>query len=50
MEYTMEFADAVSPTDERVDDNGVSIVIDAKAVLFLLGTEMDVKTDKFASI
>ncbi len=41
MEYTMEFADAVSPTDERVDDNGVSIVIDAKAVLFLLGSVVD---------
>ena len=41
MEYTMEVADAVSPTDERVDDNGVSIVIDAKAVLFLLGSVVD---------
>ena len=41
MEYTMEFVDAVSPTDERVDDNGVSIVIDAKAVLFLLGSVVD---------
>jgi iron-sulfur cluster assembly protein len=41
MEYTMEFVNAVSPTDERVDDNGVSIVIDAKAVLFLLGSVID---------
>ena len=37
----MEFVDAVSATDERVDDNGVSIVIDAKAVLFLLGSVVD---------
>jgi iron-sulfur cluster assembly protein len=41
MEYTMEFVDAASPTDEHVDDNGVSIVIDAKAVLFLLGSVVD---------
>ena len=34
MEYTMSYAEAADPTDERVDDNGVSIVIDAKAVLF----------------
>jgi len=41
MEYTMSYADAADPTDERVDDNGVSIVIDAKAVLFLLGSVID---------
>src|SRR5262245_44088058 len=38
MEYTMSYADAAEPNDERVDDNGVSIVIDGKAVLFLLGS------------
>jgi len=41
MEYTMGYVDAVSPNDERVEDNGVSIVIDAKAVLFLLGSVID---------
>jgi len=41
MEYTMDYVDAASSTDERVDDNGVSIVIDAKAVLFLLGSVID---------
>lgn len=41
MEYTMSYADAADPMDERVDDNGVSIVIDAKAVLFLLGSVID---------
>jgi iron-sulfur cluster assembly protein len=41
MEYTMSYADAPEPNDERVDDNGVSIVIDAKAVLFLLGSVID---------
>ena len=41
MEYTMDYVDAVSANDERVEDNGVSIVIDAKAVLFLLGSLID---------
>ena len=46
MEYTMEYADAVKPTDEIVEEKGVKILVDPKAVLFLLGTEMDYKTDK----
>ena len=49
MEYTMEYADAVAPTDEVVEDKGVKILIDPKAVLFLLGTEMDYKTEKLSA-
>jgi len=49
MEYTMEYADAVKPTDEVIEDKGVRILIDPKAVLFLLGTEMDFKTEKLSS-
>ena len=41
MEYTMEWAEEKRPFDEVVEDKGVKIMIDAKAVLFLLGTEMD---------
>ena len=41
MEYTMEYADARDPLDEVVEDKGVMILIEPKAVLFLLGTEMD---------
>ncbi len=48
MEYTMEYAEAVGPTDEVVEDKGVKILIDPKAVLFLIGTEMDYKTDKLS--
>ena len=43
MEYTMEYVDRIGPTDEVVEDKGVKILIDPKAVLFLLGTEMDWK-------
>ncbi|MDI3471352.1 MAG: Iron-sulfur cluster assembly iron binding protein SufA [Pseudolabrys sp.] len=49
MEYTMEYAEALAPTDEIVEDKGVTILIDPKAVLFLLGTEMDYKRDKLAA-
>lgn len=41
MEYTMSYADRADPLDERVDDRGVSILIDPKAVLFLLGSVID---------
>ena len=44
--YTVEYAHDVRPTDEVVEDKGVKILIDPKAVLFLLGTEMDYKADK----
>jgi iron-sulfur cluster assembly protein len=49
MEYTMEYADAVKSNDEVVEDKGVKILIDPKAVLFLLGTEMDYKTEKLSA-
>ena len=44
--YTVEYAHEVRPTDEVVEDKGVKVLVDPKAVLFLLGTEMDYKADK----
>lgn len=49
MSYTMEYATDIKPFDDVVETNGVKLIIDAKAVLFLLGTTLDVKTDKFSS-
>jgi iron-sulfur cluster assembly protein len=49
MAYTMEYADRVEKADEVVEDKGVRVLIDPKAVLFLLGTEMDYKTDKLSA-
>ncbi len=49
MEYTMEYAEAANPADEVVEDKGVKLLIDPKAVLFLLGTEMDYKTEKLSA-
>ena len=49
MAYTMDYAERIDPTDEVVEDKGVRILIDPKAVLFLLGTEMDYKVDKLSA-
>lgn len=49
MEYTMDYVDQIGPKDEVVEDKGVKIVVDPKAVLFLLGTEMDWKVGKLSS-
>jgi iron-sulfur cluster assembly protein len=49
MTYTMEYAESVAPADEVVEDKGVRVLVDPKAILFLLGTEMDYKADKLAA-
>ena len=49
MSYTMEYAEKINPLDEIVEDKGVRILIDPKAVLFLLGTEMDYKVDRLSA-
>jgi iron-sulfur cluster assembly protein len=49
MSYTIEFAERIEPLDEVVEDKGVKVLIDPKAVLFLLGAEMDFKTDKLGA-
>ena len=49
MSYTMEYADEVRPQDEVVEDKGVKVLIDPKAVLFLIGTEIDYETSQLAA-
>ena len=49
MSYVMEYAKKANPNDEVIEDKGVKVFIDANAVMYLLGTEMDYKTDKFSS-
>jgi len=49
MSYTIEFADAKNSLDEVVEDKGVTILIDPKATMFIVGTEMDYKEDKLES-
>ena len=49
MSYTMEYAEAQKPGEDVVEDKGVKVFVDPKAVLFLLGTEMDYQTTKLAA-
>ena len=49
MEYTMEYARERGPHEDVVEDKGVKVFVEPKAILFLLGTEMDYKTDTLSS-
>jgi iron-sulfur cluster assembly protein len=49
MEYTMEWAERQEALDEVVEDKGVKLFIDPKAVLFLLGTQLDYKVEQLKS-
>ena len=49
MEYTMEWAKEAKPFDEVVEDKGVKVLIDPKAILVLLGTEMDFQASALKS-
>lgn len=48
-EYVLEYADTRGPLDEVVEDKGVTILIEPKAVLFLIGTEIDYEVTRLAS-
>ena len=49
MEYIMEYAQEKNLNEELIEDKGVKVFIDPKAVMYLLGTEMDYKKDQFSS-
>lgn len=48
-EYVLDYAEEIAPLDEQVEDKGVTILIDPKAVLFLIGTEIDFETTRLSS-
>ncbi len=49
MSYIMEYAKDIKPNEEVIEDKGVKVLIDPKAIMYLLGTEMDYKKEKFSS-
>ena len=49
MSYIMEYAKEPRPNEEIVEDKGVKVLIDPSAIIYLLGTEMDYKQEKFSS-
>ena len=48
-EYVLEYAEAANPLDEVVEDKGVTILVDPKAILFLIGTEIDYETTRLSA-
>ena len=48
-EYVLEYAESADPLDEVVEDHGVTILIEPKAVLFLIGSEIDYETGRLSS-
>jgi len=49
MEYTLEWAATQDPTDEVVESHGAKVLVEPIAVMYLLGTEMDFRTDKLSA-
>ena len=49
MEYTLDYAESITDGSDVIEDRGIKIVIDPKAILFLLGTEMDYEVSKLSS-
>ena len=49
MSYMMEYAKDIKPNEEVIEEKGVKVLIDPKAIMYLLGTEMDYKKEKFSS-
>ena len=49
MSYVMEYSKEINSNDEVIEDKGVKVFVDSAAVMYLLGTEMDYKTDEFSS-
>ena len=49
MSYVMEYAKNIKPNEEVIEEKGVKVLIDPKAIMYLLGTEMDYKKEKFSS-
>ena len=48
-EYIIEYAETADPLDEVVEDHGVTILIEPKAVLFLIGAQIDYEVSRLSS-
>ena len=48
-EYVLEYAAEAGPLDEVVEDKGVTILVEPKAILFLIGSEIDYETTRLSA-
>ena len=49
MSYKVEYAESAAPGDERIEDKGATVLVDAAAVMFLLGARMDYREGELSS-
>jgi len=49
MSYTVEYVDEVNPTDEKIEDKGILLYVDVMSLIYLIGSVMDYKDEKFQS-
>lgn len=49
LSYTVDYVDEVNPSDERIEDKGITLYVDAMSLIYLIGSEMDYKDEKFQS-
>ncbi len=47
--YTVDYVDEVDPSDEKIEDKGVTLFVEAMSLIYLIGSEMDYKDEKFQS-
>jgi len=49
LSYTVDYVDDIDPTDEKIEEKGVTLYVDAMSLIYLIGSEMDYKDEKFQS-
>ncbi len=49
LSYTVDYVDDVNPADEKIEDKGITLYVDAMSLIYLLGSEMDYRNEKFQS-
>ncbi len=47
LSYTVDYVDEINPTDERIEDKGVTLFVDSMSVIYLIGCVMDYREEKF---
>lgn len=47
--YTVDYVDEIDPSDEKIEDKGVTLFVEAMSLIYLIGSEMDYKDEKFQS-
>lgn len=49
LSYTVDYVDEIDPSDEKIEDKGVTLFVDAMSLIYLIGSEMDYKDERFQS-